>query len=163
MILALISCAVFLIVFLFFLRLSDRLGRSAADPDKETPPPGWTVTGTTASGKSTARPKPSPACFAVEPLPVMPPEPPIICAACGGAVGDTETVMVRADRKIVPPIGKARTPSVAKLIHLLIEERAKVIAFMHSNSDAPTDRDRDQARREIEAENVPLIEQLLDA
>lgn len=54
-----------------------------------------------------------------------------------------------------PP--KARTPSVAKLIHLLIEERAKFHA-LRVLLPAPhcvlhvTDQHRDQARREIESE-----------
>ena len=47
----------------------------------------------------------------------------------------------------------SKTPSAAKLIHLLIEERAKVIRY-HRRFETmpPGDRDRDQARREIEAE-----------
>jgi len=57
-------------------------------------------------------------------------------------------------QKIVPPVGKARTPSVAKLIHLLIEERAKVIRLCNPRlRGLPVDDNcRDQARAEIEAE-----------
>lgn len=54
-------------------------------------------------------------------------------------------------QKIVPPVGKARTPSVAKLIHLLIEERAKVLALRRGKGFVGHI-DRDQARAEIEAE-----------
>jgi hypothetical protein len=46
------------------------------------------------------------------------------------------------------------TPSRAKLIALLIEERARVIASNHGwgRPPEPGEEDRDQARREIEAE-----------
>lgn len=50
------------------------------------------------------------------------------------------------------------TPSRAKLIALLIEERAKVLALCNiydqgrKSNISPSDRSRDQARREIEAE-----------
>lgn len=48
-------------------------------------------------------------------------------------------------------------PSRARLIHLLIEERAKVISHQRQPANGPsawdiTDSDRDQARREIESE-----------
>lgn len=49
----------------------------------------------------------------------------------------------------------SRTPSVAKLINLLIEERAKVLALERAHRPAAClihDTDRDHARREIEAE-----------
>ena len=50
----------------------------------------------------------------------------------------------------------SKTPSVAKLIHLLIEERARYCgllrACLHGDGATTTDADRDQARREIEAE-----------
>lgn len=47
-------------------------------------------------------------------------------------------------------------PNASRLIHLLIEERARYIgllrACLHGNGAATTDADRDQATREIEAE-----------
>ena len=52
----------------------------------------------------------------------------------------------------------SKTPSAAKLIHLLIEERARYCgllrACLHGDgaTTTTTDADRDQARREIEAE-----------
>jgi hypothetical protein len=58
-------------------------------------------------------------------------------------------------QRIVPPTGTARTPSVAKLIHLLIEERAKCIGLYRHAFFKPQwtqDQCRDQARREIEQE-----------
>jgi hypothetical protein len=69
-------------------------GRSAADPDKETPPQGWTVHGVSASGKSVARP--SPACFVVEPLPRMGHIGGSICAYCLHPVPEGETVWMHA-------------------------------------------------------------------
>lgn len=50
-----------------------------------------------------------------------------------------------------------RRPSVARLIHLLIEERAKVISHRRQPDNGPsmwliTEADRNQARREIERE-----------
>lgn len=51
-----------------------------------------------------------------------------------------------------------RTPSRAKLIALLIEERAKVLALCNiydkgrKSTIRPSDQSRDQARREIESE-----------
>ena len=46
-------------------------------------------------------------------------------------------------------------PNASRLIHLLIEERAKVVALLRwaksqSQSGAPTEDDTDRARREIE-------------
>ena len=49
-----------------------------------------------------------------------------------------------------------RAPTIPRLIHLLIGERARYIgilrACLHGNGAATTDADRDQAAREIEAE-----------
>lgn len=49
----------------------------------------------------------------------------------------------------------SKTPSVAKLIHLLIEERAKVLAWKRHHQRVvclPEYAENDQARREIESE-----------
>lgn len=55
------------------------------------------------------------------------------------------------------PPNRTAGPSRAKLIHLLIEERAKFIAMCNRHTYqgiplAPLDKHRDQARREIEAQ-----------
>ena len=79
------------------LRLLRRAGRSAADPDKETPLNGWNVNGTTTSGKTVAKPKPSPACFVVEPLaPMQPRIGGYICVHCLHPIPDGETVWMHA-------------------------------------------------------------------
>lgn len=93
-----IACIALVVAGVCYWHLITTPGRSAADPDKETPPAGWTVHGTSTSGKSVAKPTPPPACFVVEPLPQRPHRlGGSICAYCLHVIPDGETVWMKAD------------------------------------------------------------------